>query len=173
MILRNFLQEWTFLEKQVSKVCEIGNFRSISKNCRNLKIFWPISIQNRTQGIFCFIKKIVSPLLLPLRLIFSFKNALFQCISKNGRNLKKIWPLSIQNLTQGIFCFEKKIVTPLLLPLRLIFPFKNALFYCISKNGRNWKKFWPFSIQNLTQGIFCFEKNCQSAPFAAPLDFVI
>ena len=76
-----------FLRNRCPKLVNLGHFRSISKNGRILKIFRPISLQNPTQGIFCMMKKIVSPLLLPLRTIFSFKNAQFKCNSKNGRIL--------------------------------------------------------------------------------------
>ena len=79
-----------------------------------MKFFWPISLQNPTQVIFSFIKKIVSPLLLPLLLIFSSENGQFKCKSKNGRNLKIFWSISLQYPTQAIFSFIKKIVTPLL-----------------------------------------------------------
>ena len=88
--------------------------------------YLPNSLQNPTQLIFGFMKKIVSPLLLPLQTIFAFKIACFYCISKNCRKLNFFLPISLQNPTQGIFCIMKKIVSPLLLPLRTIFSFKNA-----------------------------------------------
>ena len=107
-------QKWIFLRNRCPKSVKLDHFRSISKNGRNWKKFWPISLQNPTQGIFSFIKIIVSPLLLPLLLIFSSENGQFKCKSKNGRNLKNFWSISLQYPTQAIFSFIKKIVTPLL-----------------------------------------------------------
>ena len=110
-------QEWIFLRNRRPKLVKLGHFKSISKNCRNFKFFWPISIQNSTQLIFWFIKKIVSPLLLPLPTFFPLKITCFYSISKNSQKLKFFWLISLQNSTQGIFNLIEKVVSPLLFPL--------------------------------------------------------
>ena len=143
------LPEWIFLRNRRPKLVKIGHFRSISKNCWNLKIFGPISLQNPTQRIFHFIKKVVSPLLFALWAFFPLKITCFYSISKNCRKLKFFWPISLRNSTQRIFHLLKKVVSPLLFPLRTFFPLKITVFSLLVKIVENWKFFgqFPFKIQ--------------------------
>ena len=101
--------EWIFLRNRRPKLVKIGHFRSISKNCRNLKIFGPISLQNPTQRIFHLHKKVVSPLLFPLRTFFPLKITVFTLLVKIVENWKFFGLLPIEIQCKEFFIYIKKL----------------------------------------------------------------
>ena len=116
----------------------LADFKSISKNCRKLNFFLPISLRNWPQGIFHLIKKVVSPLLLPLQTVFAFKIACFTLLVKIFEIYQTYIPISLQNPTQLIFGLMKKMSARSFRRSRRFFHFKIACFSVLVKIVEIW-----------------------------------